>query len=325
MLAAASAQNPDWFGLTYSPATSSAPGHASLVHLNNADGSISDTLVTVDVGNLTIASDAFRCMPYGIYCVFTATDEVEQVTFLYNVSSVDGTVESRTALNGTAYNLHMQGNPPPYFRSGAAYTIVQKWATPTSPPSAVVVAVQQGVVTPLVDISAHLGATGRVKPGRSTQCSDDDMIWVQVDSESPGTPSLLLGLNTANNSVVSLQTLLFPGYEALWALCNTATDNDIGGVLMSAQGTLQYGSVSPNGSYVLEDEVKLPEQSPPLVLTPLLSMPPFNDYFATLYPEGSGPGDAVSGYLALGDNGPCCGTMTLVKIGYYLHGAARTQ
>ncbi len=114
----------------------------------------------------------------GTFCLFSSNDVFAKQSWLYNVSATDASIISKTRLDGIAYNLHVD------LATGACYTVLL--ALDSSPRTAVVVEVMNGVVTPLIDLSPNLGAKGVIHPGGSTQCSDTNIMWVAVDNGGVG-------------------------------------------------------------------------------------------------------------------------------------------
>lgn len=305
-LAAITCASADWIGMTFTPGSAGAAGVVQLAQLGLAGQQIK-VIGSVSVGNQTVKDDAFRCKPYGTHCIFLANDDTAQTSTLYNVSQADASLIQATHFPGIAYNLHVDHT------TAAAYTILYT----TAPKRAVVTSILQGVVEPLVDISATVGA-GTIHPGGSTQCSDDDYMWIGVDNGGSG--DKLVTVSLSGRQILSTMTLQFPVFVSLWASCDNNNDaNNVGGVVVLNDTMLAYGTVDSNGQFVEESTVKLPTGYFP---TPLLSWPPLNDYFSAVYPKGA-TGGATSGYLALGNfQAVCCGSMKLVPVSYYLTGAA---
>lgn len=293
------------------------PANVSLF-LINSDYSRGKTLASVALTapHEHVAVDAFRCRPYGSFCLFTTYNGSD--SWLYNVSLVTRTVSLRTHLpNVKIHNLHVD------LATGAAYTVL------LSPGSAVVAEVFLGAVTALVDISAYLGAAGEVAPGATTQCSDVDIMWIAIRNLTVGAtvPGTLVAVDLPGRSVKNAVALQEPFFASLWAACDDSTKvNKMGGSVMVANGTrVGYGTLDASGAFVATATVAVPEQSPPLALTALMSQPVGYGYFFALYPRATSPGGPVtSGYLGLG-NFRGLTAIKLAPVDYYLTGAARVS
>jgi hypothetical protein len=307
----ASAQS-TWIGQTVS--VSPQGNNVSIVGLN-ADGSIQKVLSTIAIGTETVSTDTFRCVPLGAFCYFLTTDAGGGSSYLYNVSDVTGRDLSRVTLPGLlAQTLHIN------MANGAAYSV----ALNAGGSGGAIVSVLGGVVSTLVDLSKYLTRGSVVHRGSSTQCSDDNLMWVCIGGAA-GANGVLVTAALDNTTVLAVTQLAFPQWDAMWAYCDDQTDvNSVGGTVLqvSATGerTLVYGDLGAGGTFVPGPSVVLPASTPALAPSGLLSMPDNFDFFAGVYPAGAVPGSTVAGYLALFNTQ---GPMTLQPISYFLSGAAR--
>lgn len=295
-----------WIGMT---PEINQPTNIALFLLNE-EGSRVGTIGHVQLQtNERVSMDSFRCKPYGTYCLLTSFNGSS--SFLYNVSAFTAAVSSRTEVPGAEiHNLHLDT----FSNSGITVMLKQS--------SAVVVRIHNEEVTPLVDISEYVGSNGSILPGSTTQCSDDAAMWVGI-KKSGGAPDLIVELNLDTQNVTNVITLKQRLVTAMWASCNDRTGiNHPGGVTSFKDTSIAaYVRFSSDGSMELVESTTIPTNSPPLQLTPLLNEPLIYDYFFAMYPEGSAPGDDVSGVLAFGNFN--AGNMKLVKISYFLTASAR--
>jgi hypothetical protein len=184
-----------WIGMT--PSYAASPPQVQLFLLNS-DGSKSSSIGDVAITDTErVSVDAFRCKPYGTFCVFTTVDLVpgNTSTWLYVVSASDATVQSRTLLlHKQAYNLHIDAT------DDSVYTVLMDTAQPSYVVARVrssgaarrdgglvpwcavlhplptlgcglLAQVLNGTVTPVLDITEEVGS-GTIHPGGSTQCSE---------------------------------------------------------------------------------------------------------------------------------------------------------
>ncbi len=119
-----------------------------------------------------------------------------------------------------------------------------------------------------------------------------DTFRVFVGVDNGGTGDKLVTLSTASRNVTTVTTLQFPVFASLWAWCaltddDNARPDDVGGVV-AMNGVLYYGRANANGTFAEESSVKIPESTPPLMPTALMSQPVTSDYFAALYPQVRG-------------------------------------
>jgi hypothetical protein len=257
--------------------------------------------VTLPAGETTEV-DAFRCMPYGTFCLFT-TSSTNGNAYLYNVTASNAALISKTTIpNAAVRNLHVDHS------NGEAYTIAY------SSKSTVVVGVLNGQVTPLVDITSYIPSTGYITTGGSTQCSDNDAMWVAVHSGSSA-PDTMLTLSLPQRTVVNVTALRQPALTTWWAECIAAGDNFPSGAYISGR-TLSYGHILGDGSYAEFGTATLPTTPPNLQLSGVLSQDDQDHVFMTLYAPG-----VQNGYLAVGNFNPNS-TFNFLPIDYLLSGAA---
>jgi hypothetical protein len=253
------------------------------------------------------ATDAFRCIATGPRgageCVFLTTSSNGN-SYLYNISMPSGTLAGKTTLpNAVAHNLHVNDY------TGAAYTIL------FGSSSAQVVSVQNGVITPLVDISKYVTGAAYVPVGGSTQCTDQDQMWVGVHSGSSA-PGTLLTLNLTTKAITAVTTMQTSLPASLWAECGWPNGpNYVSGVELNGN-TLSYGQITSTGTYTPDDAGTIPSSPSGLQLTGLLSNDPWGGFFTALYPAGQSSG--VLGYGIFRPNS----TYEFHAISYSLTGAA---
>jgi hypothetical protein len=293
--------------------STSSAGNAVSLNALNGDFSIAKPLSTIPVGSETVSADTVRCVPGGTVCYFLTNDGTN--SYLYNVT-LQGKLNQKVTMPGVmAHNLHA------FAFTGAAITILQK------PGSAVIAAVQNNVVSPILDISKYLGNGGTIHRGGSTQCSDTNVMWVGING-GPGQKDTLVYASLNNATVLSAKSLPFAFFDSVWAYCDDQTDfNELGGVMLevdptSGVRTLQYNFYSSSSNSLKPGPaIQLPAGQ----LSPngLLSMPDDKElFFATVYPDNTQPGDKASGFVAQWNLG---GAMTLSPIAYNLYGAARYE
>lgn len=324
--ALAAAATPQWVGMT---AEEGQPRNVSLFAMG-AGGSRGATVVNFLLPDgFHPTPDAFRCKPYGSFCLLLATNGQPQPqsgpaapalqSILYNISlsppPAPDKVPSVTLDSAMAYNLHV------HHTTGAAYTVL------LSPGRAVVAEVFQGTARTLVDLSAMLTANSSIAPGGTTQCSNTNTMWIGIrrGKLANGTVTDLIAVVQLDAAkLISVFPLLSPLPWSLWASCAGTADDDLGGVapLMDRNYTnVAYGTLNAQGIFSVTASGTLPQHTPPLQLTPLLSQPPGYDFFFPVYPQGSAPGGpAASGYLAFGHFAG--GQLSFQPISYYLTGAA---
>jgi hypothetical protein len=301
-----------WIGMTPDPA---APSVVNLFLLNN-DGSPGATFGSVQLSAAErVDVDAFRCRPYGVFCVFSTTDRLN-TSWLYNVSAFTGAVSSRTPLPGIIiHNLSID------MADGSSYTVA---LGPGWNRTAAVVRILEGQVTTVLDLTDQMCDTCTIAPGATTQCSNDGSMWVGIRSGSDA-PDRLVQLNLQTRTLVNVTQLAQPMLAALWASCDDETNvNEVGGATLLSNGTVAaYGRLLADGSFVADSTSPLPAGAPPnLRLTGLLSEPETFDYFMALYPDGEGPGSAgAQGWFAFGNFGAGA-SLSFQPQAYYLTGAA---
>jgi hypothetical protein len=183
-----------------------------------------------------------------------------------------------------------------------------------------------GEVTPLVDISEYLNVNDTIYPGGTTQCSDDDYMWLHIVPMNLSSPGSIMTVSLPARKIIALHSLTGEtSFDSMWASCNNALDvNNLGGsALINGGASIAYGTLNSDYAFSTTASVAIPAHTPALVPTGLLSMPPaFFDYFIALYPKGAQPGGPqVGGYLAFGDMSGSS-SLKLVAINYYLTGAA---
>jgi hypothetical protein len=304
-----------WIGMTPDPA---APGAVNLFLLND-DGSPGATFGSIQLSATErVDVDAFRCRPYGDFCVFSTTDRIN-TSWLYNVSALTGAVSSRTLLPGIIiHNLSID------MADGSVYTVA---LGPGWNRTASVVRILEGQVTSVLNLSDQMCGTCTIAPGATTQCSNDGSMWVGIRSGSDA-PDRLVQLNLKTPALVNVTQLAQPMLAALWASCDDETNvNAVGGATLLNNGTVvAYGRLLADGSFAADSTSLLPAGAPPtLRLTGLLSEPVAYDYFMALYPDGEEPGSAsAQGWFAFGNFG-AGGSLTFQPEAYYLTGAARTS
>lgn len=259
-----------------------------------------------------VAVDSFRCRPGGTFCLFTTTNSKDS-SWLYNVSLTSGVINSKTALpNMIAHNLHVD------MASGAAYTV----ALGTS--SVKIIQVYAGAITDLIDLSSHFGANDTVPVGGTTQCSDTDIMWVGIKSGSAGEPDRVITTHLPTRNVSGVRSLTQPLPTSLWASCQDSTKvNKLGGIAMlgGRPATFGYVWINESGGFDVVESAPVPTGGAPVVLSGLLSEPPFTAYFTALYPATAEPGDDVQGFVAFGTN-RAGAALSVSPINYYLTGAA---
>lgn len=298
-----------WIGMTPDYAAGS-------VSLFNLDGFAQrgSAVATVPIGPLErVDVDAFRCRPYGDCCMFTTTDRKSN-SWLYNVTVSTGRVSSKTAIPGAiAHNLHLDK------ATGGAFTVALGADGSTQ-----VVRVLDGTVSPVVDISSYVLANDTVPIGGTTQCSNQNIMWVGVKTSAQHRSDWMLTIDLDAHKITHAEQLVQPLPASMWAKCDNSHNIDtLGGIaLLNAAGT-EFGYVwlTANGTYVPVETAAVPNSSANLKLSGLLSQPPTWAYFAALYPEGAQPGSDSSGFVAFGNN-QGGRSLSVHPIDYYLTGAA---
>lgn len=301
LVAGAAAQ---WVGMTPNPA---APRSIELFHLGSK-GTRERSVGTVEVTAAeSVNPGAFRCMPGGGFCVFATQNAAGSDSWLYNVSAADARVFERTYFPGVlVQNVHLDAS------SGAAIVVAVAQNV-----SAAVLEVQGGKVTPVVDITNFVG-NGTVPRGSSTACASSRLLWVGV--KAAVRPDLLLTVDLVNRRLTRSTPLSFPLLDALWANCNT---NVVGGTNLVGSNVF-FGAISSSGTFSITSKAAIATHSPPYQLSGLLSQPPANDFFFTLYPAGAAPGTNASGLVVFG-NFAGLPTMPVSAIDYFLTGASRVS
>lgn len=295
---------------------------ASTVTLNdlNAGGGINGPLGTITIGaGETPSVDAFRCVPYGSTCFFpTESSSGGGESFLYNVST-GGALIAKTPLGAVrAHNVHARKD------GGGALLIV---LDPASGDISVVQVLGNALSAPLVNLTSSIPPSQgwAVLPGSSTQCSNNETLWVAAShTGGGGGMGRLVKVDVLGGRVMGVVDLQFSGFYSLWADCNDRTGVDIlGGTVLhvSASGrALVYGTVGAGGVFVPGPTVALPPSTPPLAPNGLLTLPETGDLMAALYPEGAAQG---AGVLAFADF--TGSAWTLKPVDYFLWGAARWE
>lgn len=329
-LPALAALPPSWVGMT---AEANQPQNVSLFGLGSSGQRQASVYNFQLPANTHLTPDAFRCKPYGSFCLVMCTSGTPQQprqppqfraaalqTVLFNISLTNpppaGQAPPSIAIDGfEAYNLHV------HHTTGAAYTVLLK------PGQAQVVEIFQGVWTPLVDLSQLLTEQATIAPGGTTQCSNTNYMWVGIQQGRlpNGTVSDLIAVIALDQArLVSVFPLRSPLPLSLWASCAGTADDTLGGATPLGQNQTEaaYGTLDDQGLFTATCSGTIPVQTPPLRMTALLSEPLNYDFFFPLYPAGAQPGGpATKGYLAFGNFGHS--QLTFQPIDYYLTGAAR--
>lgn len=303
-----------WYGMVQPPGD---PTTVKIVSLGE-DGRVQYVVGTLSIGaGEFVDVDAFRCRPLGTFCVFSTTDR-HSTSYLYVLSTQGAVLQHKITLPDTiAHNLSVD------MGTGAIITIGR---STRGLGTSVLSVMQSGQVTPVLNLTQALCPSCTVDVGASTQCSDNGAMWVGVRA-GPTAADYLLSLSLKEGDILNSTTLQQSMLAALWAQCDDATiTNAVGGATLLGGGrTVAYGRLSSAGAFLVEASAEVPLQDPPLVPSGLLSQPLNHGYFVALYPQGSGPGSDVAGYLAVGDfskEGAPVGSMKLLPVDYYLIGAA---
>jgi len=210
-------------------------------------------------------------------------------------------------------NLHVD------LATGGAYTVA------LSPKTTTVVSIDgDGTITPLLDLTSYVDANSSVLPGGTTQCSDNNDMWVTVRS-SIGKPDRVVYFNLKTRAVKSVITL--QGYQmaSMWSQClDQIVVNHLAGLVVNGSDLLM-GFIRDDGTFsALSRGTMPPPITPgdPLVVTGLLSQPQFADFFFPVYPASAVPGGpATSGYFNYGQF-KAGNTMIRKTINHYMTGAA---
>ena len=163
----AEAAAPVWIGM--SP-LALQPQQVELFHLSSqGDRGSRVALVNLTGANETVAVNAFRCRPYGSFCLFLTSSSAGSC--LYNVSVAAGNAVTRAAFpNVTLHNLHVD------MADGSAYSVALAGGNVS------IVRIAWDGLSYVVDLTAYVEAGAR--PVGSTQCSDNDSMWVSMRSSS---------------------------------------------------------------------------------------------------------------------------------------------
>lgn len=318
--ASAPAALPQWIGMT---AAENEPQSVSIFGLDNKSGNRTATLFKLQLPSAEhLTPDAFRCMPYGTFCLLLATtgqpgtQPAEAGTTLYNISLTAGNAYTAAALPGMAYNLHV------HHTTGFAYTVL------ISQGQAVVVCVSGSQFTPLVDLTAFVADETRINPGGTTQCSNVNYMWIALEqARMPGVANLTNMMAVVDlNALRLVSTFAINGSlpVALWDACGGPSNDPPGGTMPLGNGAVGFGTFDSKGNFEVTAQGRLPQSDAPLKPTALLSQPVISDYFFAVYPGDVVPGGpAVSGYLAFGSYKKP--NITFTPIDYYLTGAARVS
>jgi hypothetical protein len=203
--------------------------------------------------------------------------------------------------------------------TGAAYTVA------LAPNNTTVISIDgRGTITSLVDLTSYVDADSTVLPGGTTQCSDNDDMWVTVRSTT-GKPDRVVYFNLKTRAIKSTMTLQGFQMASMWSQCIDQLDlNHLAGLVVNGS-ELMMGFIDKDGTFsALSRGTIPPPQSPsdPYVVTGLLSEPLFADFFFPLYPASAVPGGpATAGYFAYGEF-KAGNAMEGGAISYYLTGAA---
>jgi hypothetical protein len=310
--ASAAAQPSTWLGVQLS---TSKTNNVNILLLNN-DGSIQKTLSTFPIGKESLDVDMFRCQPGGGYCSFVTTDPATGNSQLYNVSDVTGSEADTTPYpsGATAYSLHID------MGSGVVYSA----ASTNGGKGAAIVATDGSSSSILIDLTPSMPSGGKLHRGSATHCSDKKRMWVQFTV--PGANATIVQVDLATPAVSASVVTNIEGFDALWAECDDQSGkNTVGGTIYTAPsssgpGLLAYSVVTGDGPVVTANTGIIPDSTPPLVPTGLLSMAMTTQFFAALYPAGASPSNPQPGSLAQFN---VAGAFTFTPISYFLAGAAR--
>lgn len=278
-LSASASDLPPWIG--FGPSASS--GSVDLFVLDTNTVTKTALLGQIPIGAEQTWPDAFRCDPYGIWCSFLTFDAASGSSFVYNISAADATVFQRVEISqAMAFNLHINHAPNDVF-----FLTIAIGANSTQ-----LVKVDDGRVTPLVDFTSFMQNGNYLRPGGSTQCSDDDSVWVGVHSGSGG-PDFILELNYNLGRVTNVTKLQAPMIASLWSYCDDSDKvNSLGGIAV-IDGVASYGMLLPDGSYAAQAVGTLPATD--LQATGVLSQNTDVNFVFALYPP-----NGTSGFVGTG-------------------------
>ena len=285
-LALAAAQAPTWLGLRPSAAS---PGTLQLLDLTDG-GAVNSILGTVPLGaGETPWPDAVRCLPG--FCLFATTlgaGTASPSSFIYRISSADGTQQYKAACPGTCAHMHAD------YSTGHAYTLSNdggKWT---------VVECSGAAPVAVADITAAVGG-GAVAPGQTTHCSAFKSMYVGVNNGGGG-KDVVLTVDLTAGAVVGTLALKQPLFSALWATCDGS--GVIGGVSFTpgaggGNGTATFGAVNSAGALTPDSVVGVPAGYVPSGLLTGTSPADYKDAFvAAFYPPGTpANSSSAAGYL----------------------------
>eukprot|EP00043_Microstomoeca_roanoka_P004453 m.49806 g.49806 ORF g.49806 m.49806 type:complete len:331 (-) comp12501_c2_seq1:55-1047(-) len=303
-----------WFGMSPEP---DQPHNISIFHLSgHAVRGPQFSSIILPHPNEHVAVDSFRCQPLGSFCMFTTSNGTDSWT--YNISAATGALTQRTMLPEVEiHNLHID------MATGAAYTVAL-----AAPHSAVITQITSQGVRAVIDISSYLQHGDEIPPAGTTQCSDVQVMWVGIRRADKTQRDVIVQVDLTAAKVVGVLTLQEPLINSLWASCNDRTKvNALGGIAsLNANSQVAYGAINTTGGFIPTGLANMPNHTPPLEITGLLSEPVGYDYFFTLYAQGATPGGpATEGLVVFGDfkaPGLPPADLKFVPITYYLTGAA---
>lgn len=302
---------PTWYGLTPSP-----KGTVSLVTLAD-NAAIDSTVGTIALGRGEATwPDGFRCIRS--FCLFATThyspgSPLPTGSFVYNISSQDARVRSKTPCPGFCRDVHVD------YRSGRVFTLSLTEGT------TIVTEIVGGAAVSVLDVTAQLG-TSNVLVGGTTHCSEvgPGGHYYIGTSNAGEAPDLILGIDLSSAKVDSKTTLSVSQFAALWAKCDGS--GVVGGVSFApgagagSNGTATFGSVDVTGKYTAGDAVSVPAGLLPTGL--LTGMSDNTRFLASLFPAGT-PTNATDVEGVLWAVQPYGGSDDFVTaLPYYLIGAA---
>eukprot|EP00730_Choanoeca_flexa_P005279 TRINITY_DN11917_c3_g4_i2.p1 TRINITY_DN11917_c3_g4~~TRINITY_DN11917_c3_g4_i2.p1 ORF type:complete len:325 (+),score=41.24 TRINITY_DN11917_c3_g4_i2:142-1116(+) len=302
-----------WFGMSPLP----LQPQTIQMYTMNTDTSINQVITQIELNHSDgerVSVDAFRCKPYGYFCLFPTTDGTD--SWLYNISVNDGSITSIVHLPGIiARNINL------YKYTGEAYLVAL--ATNSTKFISVNAA---GAIHEIIDLSPYLSSRDTVAIGGDTQCSNNDDIWVSIrnlDAE----PDRIIYFNVLTKKIK--QTIQLPGYRitSMWSLCDNAHNvNHLAGLVVNGSDVAMGFIDADTGAFTPLSTTTLPRgnESDPFIATGLLSQPIFADFFLTFYPKSSFPGGPkTQGYYAAGRLRPG-NEMDVGTIEHYMVGCAAT-
>jgi hypothetical protein len=305
------ASQPTWYGLV--PA--STGGAVTLVTLSD-NAVIDSTMGTIPLakGEATWP-DGFRCIRS--FCLFTVShyppgNPIPDGSFIYNVSSADARVHSKTPCAGFCRDVHVQ------YSTGRVFTLSLTQS------ASIVTEITGGTAVSILDITAALGNSD-VLAGCTTHCSEvgpSGHFYVGTSNFGEA-PDVIIGVDLAAKKIDSTITLPVLQFAALWAKCDGS--GVVGGISYTAgtgaaNGTATVGSVDTAGKYTAGDAVSVPFNFNPTGL--LTATADGNRFLAAIFPLYTPTNSSgVPGFLwAVQPYGGSDETLTASP--YYLIGAA---